>query len=91
MENETMATTDQLRKAERRALNPVPQLNCFNRDGWCRVIIAMDLARFGEPKTLLTWRWTKADLRAHVANRIANGEPFPPRDAWLHPNYTANQ
>lgn len=77
-----MATTDQLRKAERRTGNPVPPVNSFTRDGWIRVIRAMDTARFGGPNTIITWRMTKAWLHARVAKRVAEGEAFPPRSAW---------
>lgn len=72
-----MATTDQLRKAERRASDPVPPVNSFTRDGWIRVIRDMDAARFGEPKEIITWRVTKAWLHRRVAKRIAEGEAFP--------------
>lgn len=75
-----MATTDQLRKAERRPA--VPPINSFTRDGWLKVIRAMDMARFGEPKENLLWCATKANLRAHVAKRMVGSEPFPPRSAW---------
>lgn len=77
-----MATTDQLQKAARRALNPMPPVNSFKRDGWIKVIRAMDMARFGKPTEIITWRLTRASLHACVAKRIAEGEPFPPRSTW---------
>lgn len=78
-----MATTDQLRKAERRSHNPLPPLNSYTRDGWIEVIRAMDEVRFGKPTQIITWRMTKANLQAVVARRMAAGEALP-RASWHH-------
>lgn len=79
-----MATSDQLLKAQRRAGSP--QLNDYSRSGWVAVLRAMDIAQFGEPREIITWKWTKLDLYRKVRARLASGETFPSRKAIGNPH-----
>lgn len=78
----SIASVSGRNRAQRQATNSVPPLNSLSRDGWERVLRAMDLARFGEPREVVSWKWTKLAFRERVAKRMADGEPFPPRSAY---------
>lgn len=73
----SVASVSGRNRAQRLASSSVPPIGAFTRAGWVKVLNAMDTAIFGEPQTLVNWRWSKLDIYREVARRLKAGAAFP--------------
>jgi hypothetical protein len=77
----SVASVSGRERIARQLASPVPTLNSFARRGWVEILNAMDIARYGERREVITSKMSKSDLRLRVAKRMADGEPL----GWSRP------
>jgi len=76
-------------RSRRDAVTEVPNASDLSRAQWCRLLGAMDDARWegwNSAERASKYRaseWTRSQLHAKVLRRVLNGERVPDRAEWL--------